>query len=289
MILVLLTFGDRLENHYQASLAIISYLKSDQIKKVCVVTDRPNFYQYFGEQVELITINEQIMNDWKGDHDFFWRIKMKGIEAATLNNPDQHILYVDSDTVYVDKIGELMIGLEAGSSYMHELEGKLSQLPSKTTKNMWKSLNGKSFAGLRIDSDAEMWNAGVIALPKSHAIETIQYAIELCDQMCATNCTRRLIEQFAFSIALKDKLGLAAAENVVAHYWGNKPNWNTKITEFFMYSKLNGLTFEQDLERFEPEEFIQIPTVLREKNTKHKLQRLLNKVMKPKEIRLFNR
>ena len=99
MILVLLTFGDRFENHYQASLAILSYLKSDQINKVCVVTDRPNFYQYFEEQVKLITINEQIMNDWKGEHDFFWRIKMKGIEAAALNNPNQHILYVDSDTV----------------------------------------------------------------------------------------------------------------------------------------------------------------------------------------------
>ena len=37
-----------------------------------------------------------------------------------------------------------------------------------------------------------------------------------------------------------------------------------------MYSKLNGLTFEQDLKRFEPEDFIEIPTVLREKNTKHK-------------------
>lgn len=287
MVLVLLTFGDRLENHYQASFAILSYLKSKQINHVCVVTDRPEFYQYFGDKVDLIEINDSIMQEWRGEHDFFWRIKMKAIEAAAFKHQNQDILYVDSDTIYVQNLDKIKKNLDIGTAYMHEKEGKISQLPSKTISNMWKILNGNTYGSFTIDEQTEMWNAGVIAIPRQQALDVINYAIQLCDEMCATDCPRRLVEQFAFSLSLKEKLNLMPAEAEIAHYWGNKPEWNQKIVEFFMRSTLSGYTLEQDIKRFNPNKFISLPIIYKEKSTKDKLIKLLNRIMKPKEIRHF--
>ncbi|WP_283129884.1 hypothetical protein [Enterovibrio norvegicus] len=287
MILTLLTFGDRLENHYQASFAILTYLKSDLISKVCVVTDRPKYYEYFGDRVDVIDIDQNIMNEWRGKDDFFWRIKMKAIEAATLHNPEQDILYVDSDTFYVRDMEIISKGLSQGKSFMHENEGKISEMRSKTPRNMWKSLQGKSFSGVLINEDTEMWNAGVIALHRDHAKQTISLAIDICDEICKTDCPRRLVEQFAFSIALKHTSTLTAAENQIGHYWGNKPHWNAKIVDFFMFSLLSGSCVEADIDRIKTIDLESSPTVYKEKSTKGKVQNMLDKVFSPKDVQYF--
>ncbi|MDD1793600.1 hypothetical protein LRP50_10715 [Enterovibrio sp. ZSDZ42] len=287
MILTLLTFGDRLENHYQASFAILTYLKSDLISKVCVVTDRPKYYEYFGDSVDVIEIDQNIMNEWRGSDDFFWRIKMKAIEAAALRNPEQDILYVDSDTFYVRNMDVIANGLSKGQSFMHENEGKLCGMTSKTPRNMWKSLQGKTFAGVTINEDTEMWNAGVIALHRSHAKQTISLAIDICDEICKTDCPRRLVEQFAFSVALKHSSILTAAENQIGHYWGNKPDWNAKIVDFFMFSTLSGSSFEEDLARVQTLELSTLPTVYKEKSIKGKVNKLLDRVFPPKEVQYY--
>lgn len=287
MILTLLTFGEKLENHYQASFAILTYLKSDRISKICLLTDQPSFYKYFGNRIDIIEIDQKIMDDWRGKYDFFWRIKMKAIEVAALSNPNKNILYVDSDTFYVDNMEIIENGLNNGLSFMHENEGKLAEISSKTPQRMWKSLSGKTFPSITINKDSEMWNAGVIALSGHNACETISLAIEICDQICATNCPRRLVEQFSFSLALKQTSILTEAENIIGHYWGNKSQWNEKITEFFMYSTLSLSSMENDLKRIQEINLESLPTVYKEKNIKDKIKKLLDIIFHPKDIQYF--
>ncbi|USH02598.1 hypothetical protein K6Q96_00685 [Grimontia kaedaensis] len=287
MILTLLTFGDRLENHYQASFAILSFLKTPLIEKICVVTDRPQYYNYFGSYVDIIEINKEIMDEWRGEHDFFWRIKMKGVEAAILKNPNQNIMYIDSDTFYVHNLEQIVTGLNNGYSYMHEKEGTLSNSSSSTFLKMWKSLKGKTFSGITITDQSEMWNAGVIAISAQKARDTISLAISICDEICATNCTRRLVEQFAFSIALKSVGNLSSAETQIGHYWGNKEQWNAKITDFFMHSLLTDSNLENDIIRIKELQLDNLPTVYKEKSIKRKVHNLLDKLLPPKEVRHF--
>lgn len=287
MILTLLTFGDRLENHYQASFAILTFLKSDLISRVCVVTDRPRYYSYFDERIDIIEINDDIMNDWRGEHDFFWRIKMKGIEAAAKKNPGKDLLYVDSDTFYVKDLNVIKQGLDENLSFMHEKEGKLAGSTSNTFNKMWRSIAGRTFAGVKIDENSEMWNAGVIALSGNHAQDIIEHAISICDEICQTDCTRRLVEQFAFSLALAHSTKLTAAEMQIGHYWGNKEAWNAKIIEFFMYSKLSNSGMKEDLLRLQEVDLENLPTVYKEKSIKGKVNRLLHKLFPPKEVQYF--
>ena len=72
MNLILLTFGKRTETHSQAAFSILSFLKDPLIKKVIVITDYPDFYRIFGDKVECLCINDELLKQWQGKHQFFW-------------------------------------------------------------------------------------------------------------------------------------------------------------------------------------------------------------------------
>lgn len=46
MNLLLLTFGDNTDNHQQAVFAALSFMRDPHIRRVLVVTDRPDFYRW---------------------------------------------------------------------------------------------------------------------------------------------------------------------------------------------------------------------------------------------------
>lgn len=288
MKLVLLTFGEQIEHHYQASFAILTYLTSPQVSSVCVITDRPSFYQYFKDKIEIIEVNESQLKTWRGHYDFFWRIKIQAIKHVVQQAPGEDILYIDSDTFLAGDLVGFEAALQKGESYMHTCEGSLCRLQSKTERSMWRDLRGTVFGPVTIDENSEMWNAGVVLLPSKKAMDMLSLATQLCDGMCATRCTRRLIEQFSLSLALKELGPLRAADREIAHYWANKNQWNSLITEFFMYSKLTESTLEQDLNRVKELDFRKWPIYIKERNTKRYLKYLLDKAMPPKVVRYFD-
>ena len=289
MKLVLLTFGENLENHNQASFSILSFLSNEFISGVTVVTDKPEYYKYFGENIDLVVIDKEIMKKWRGKYDFFWRIKMKAIESAIAANPNEDILYVDSDTIIAGKgLKKLQTNLDLKNAGMHEKEGDLSELKSKTERKMWKSLKGLTFSGVTISKHSEMWNAGVIFFPKALALEMVELSIKICDEICATNCPRRLVEQLSFSLALFSFNPLVAVNDEIVHYWGNKDEWNKNISRFFSFSLLSNTCLEDDIQRIKLFNYAHLPIIRKEKNTKHKLINLINKVMQPKMIKYFS-
>ncbi|MDH2997828.1 hypothetical protein A1D22_00565 [Pasteurellaceae bacterium LFhippo2] len=287
MNLLLLTFGERLENHYQSTFCILSFLKDPLINKVIVVTDRPEFYQFFNDKIEIITINADTLNEWKKPYDFFWKIKIKAVEMVIDKYPEQHLLYVDSDTFLATNLAKIHSELEQGNSLMHICESPLSAIGSKTLRNMYNSLNGKSFAGIAINEKSEMWNAGVIALPSSKAKDIIQLTIQSCDEMCATDCTRRLIEQFAFSISTKHLTPLKSCETTIGHYWGNKEEWNLAISRFLVNNQLKAKTVDEYIEDLKEYDWNAIPLEKKKRNTAEKLKKVVDKLFPIKKIRYF--
>lgn len=152
MNLVLLSFGSKIENHYQAAFSILSFLVKDEIEKVIVVTDNPEFYNLFKDKVEIIAINDQELESWKGKFNFFWRIKIKALETVINKNPNKDLLYVDSDTFLFGDTAAIKDGFSKGYSFMHIEEELLSKGNSKTVRNMWKVLQNKTFCGVEINS-----------------------------------------------------------------------------------------------------------------------------------------
>ena len=227
MNLLLLTFGDRAENHHQAAFCILSFLKDPCIGRVLVMTDRPAFYTWLqagaavaqgegsmaGEgrersaAIEVLPISADTLQDWQGPQQFFWRIKIKAVEHALQRHPDQHLVYVDSDTFLATDLSALQAGLDAGQVFMHCRENALADRNSRTLTRMRRALVGQTLAGVPFDGQTEMWNAGVVALPAAQSRALVDHALRLCDALCATACPRRLVEQLAFSVALKGSQG----------------------------------------------------------------------------------
>ena len=157
--------------------------------------------------IEVLPISADTLKDWQGTQQFFWRIKIKAIEHALQRHPDQHLVYVDSDTFLATDLSALNAGLDAGQAFMHCRENALADRNSRTLTQMRRTLVGQTLAGVTFDGRTEMWNAGVIALPASRGRTLVDHALQLCDAMCASTCPRRLIEQLAFSVALKGSHG----------------------------------------------------------------------------------
>ncbi|OOF36584.1 hypothetical protein [Rodentibacter heidelbergensis] len=288
MNLLLLTFGQKLENHYQAVFCILTFLKDPQIKQIIIVTDYSAFYGFLGDKVKIISIDEKTLVDWKGKQDFFWRIKIKAMELVIHQYPDDHLLYVDSDTFLASNLQSIVQKLDENIGLMHTFEYKLSgKNRSKTVRRMLSSLNDKVFFDIRINQQSEMWNAGVIAVPKAHAKAMINLSLGLCDAICETACPRRLVEQFSFSLALNHFTPLHPCEEVIGHYWGNKAEWNQFIGQFFVDVLLKQKTLEQCVEELKEFNWQRLPLERKLPSANSKIKRLIDWLFPNKAMKYF--
>jgi len=274
-----LVFGEAQHNHLQANFAILTHLKEQTaLSKIVVMTDAPaNYRAIDDERVVVDAINIDDLTDWRGPHDFFWRIKIKALEAIAERYPGDHVMYTDADTFRFGDLADIQQKLENGETLMHAREGKISELSTRTEKEMWKQCRGKSFGGIAIDAKSTMFNAGVVAIPRTLVKEAVALALHICDDMCAAGVTRRLIEQFALSLALAEVGKLKAANATIGHYWGNKAGWNKLINGFFLRHHLAGSTYTEQVADVANIDFRSIPIYRRSSGTQNKLHKLVDK------------
>ena len=287
MNLVLLTFGRHSENHYQAMFAALSFLKDPLINKVVILTDQADFYRLIQEKAEIIHLDQKQLLEWQGPQQFFWRIKIKALERVQSDYPSDHLLYIDSDTFLAGDLKSIHTQLNAGHVLMYKRESVLADKTDKTLRKMYRTLNGKTLAEVKINGQSEMWNAGVIGLPASQAESLIRRALRLCDEICSTSCPRRLVEQFAFSLALDSTAKLHGCEQSIGHYWGNKTEWNQHITKFFADAMLKRLEYKECICLISRFNWQSVPLEKKRRRTNEKLKRLVDKLFKDKNIRHF--
>ena len=308
MNLLLLTFGDNTYNHQQAVFAALSFMRDPHIRRVLVVTDRPDFYRWLsgtarnapfiddgdgdtsGKQgmapVEILPITAETLTAWQGPQQFFWRIKIQAVAMAVRQYPDQHLLYVDSDTFLAGSLADMVRQLDAGAAYMHCFEDCLGDRNSRTLTRTRRALSGRTLEGITLSGRHEMWNAGVISLPASTAAERVAQALQLCDAMCATDCPRRLIEQFAFSLVLQQGT-LHPCQDVIGHYWGNKAAWNRLIAGFLAEARLKDETVAQAVARGGQVDWRALPLEHRQRRWVLRLKAGIDWVLPPKKLRHF--
>lgn len=285
--LVLMGFGDTLENHYQAAFSILSFMKDQRLGRVLVVTDRPDYYRFLGDRLEIIPVDAQTLQDWQGPHRFFWRIKIKAIEAAAARLAGQPLLYIDSDTFLATDLADIEHQLGKGNALMHLFEDRLGDRSSSTLARMHDSLKGRTLAGFNIGDDSAMWNAGVIGLPGDTAGSLIARSLALCDAMCATSCPRRLIEQFAFSVVLQQGATLVACDQAIGHYWGNKPEWNAFIARFWAEARLRNDDLDACIEAVRKIDWQALPLEKRSRRSIERLRHGIEKLFNSSKTRYF--
>ena len=277
--------GNNTVYHTQCYFSILSFLVyKENVNGIYIYTDFPEFYKSLGEKVRVIPLDQQKIDEWRGEHDFFWRVKIKVLEDFSKNNPEQLLVYLDTDTFLYQSSEKLLSALKTNNvSFMHKRETILWQKGHKQHK-MWEQIHGKKFGGIVIDRDAYMWNAGVVALPAERQLATIQQALLVCDEMCAQGVTKKLIEQFSLSLMLGINYELRASDDVIGHYWGNKDGWNALISDFLMKLYFENKTIDEMVLAMQQFDFKQIPIYLRIPTQRKRFLKLIYKIFKDKRV-----
>ena len=285
MHLIYLVFGTNVRNHFQANFSMLSFLRQPEaLDGITVVTDAPQFYEHLRGRVGVLPVAEATLREWKGEFDFFWRIKIKALEEVARQRPGVALLYLDSDTFLHGSLPALQARLARGEAFMHEREGALAELRSKTDRRMWEQVQHKAFGGVTLHERHGMWNAGVVGIPAEKTAQAIALALNICDDFSRQQVTPRLIEQFALSVALEETYALHPARPYIGHYWSTKDEWNEHIAAFLLESHLRQRTVVEELAALEGFDFRVAPVKKMLKNTRWRLHHLVDRLFPPKEI-----
>ena len=285
MHVIYLVFGTNVRNHFQANFSMLSFLQQPAaLDGITVVTDAPDFYRHLAGHVTVMPVDEATLREWKGEFDFFWRVKIKALEAVAQQRPGVALMYLDSDTFLHGALPELQARLSAGQAFMHEREGALSELRSKTDQRMWSQVRQKTFGGVQLHERHGMWNAGVVGIPAEKAVAAIALALRMCDDFSRQQVTPRLIEQFAISVALEETFPLHAARPYIGHYWSNKDEWNEHIAAFLLESHLQKWSVTEEIAQLAQFNFQVAPVKKMLKNTRWRLYHLVDRIFPPKEL-----
>jgi hypothetical protein len=286
MRLLYLVFGDNLQNHFQATFSILSFLrqKSSGLAGITVITDAPDFYQHLTSDIEVQVIESATLREWQGKHNFFWRAKIKALEFTAQQYSDLPLLYLDTDTFLHGSLSQLSQALNADTAFMHESEGPLAGLSSKTERLMWQQIKGRTFGDIQIQEQHQMWNAGVVGIPAARNLEAIALALRICDELCEQQVTPRLIEQFALSVGLAETYSLQEARPAIGHYWSTKDEWNSSISAFLLESHLKKRTVADELAAISLFDYRKLPIKKKLRNTKRRLDRLSHHMFPPKQV-----
>jgi lipopolysaccharide biosynthesis glycosyltransferase len=285
MNILYLVIGKNPLHHAQTCFSIYSFLnQTDVTDRVYVITDAPEFYNRLSEKINIIPVNQAQLEDWQGEHKFFWRAKIMALEHICTLHPDESVLYLDTDTFLFGNLETLKSDLK--NPMMHLNEGKLSERKSKTEKRMWQGVKNKIFGGITIEEKHCMWNAGVVGIPANKGLKICELALNICDEMLSEGVTPYFIEQFSSSVALSENGDMKAADKYIGHYWSNKDEWTDAIYQFLITSTLKNNSLEADIEAINQFDFSKNAVLKRVPNTQIRLKKLVEKWF-PSEEKVF--
>ena len=278
MNLLYLTFGNNPTIHSQTAFSVYSFLSQPAaVGSVNIITDNTSFYQHLLPHANLIQVTKDELEEWKGKHSFFWRIKIKAIERICKLYPGEPVLYLDTDTCLLGDAEKIKNDFYNGRAFMHDDEGYLSAKTTKTQKNMWRQIAGKTFGNLQMQPVDHMWNAGVVGTPNTEDGADCKLALAICDEMCGEGVTRYFIEQYALSLSLEKTYGLLEAKTEIVHYWSAKELWTGKIDDFFLEAYFAKWDVEKILANMKQLDLSGLPVYQKVKSTNVRLKGLVDK------------
>jgi hypothetical protein len=203
--------------HYKHDLPLILF------------TDCPNFFEpYFsGQNVTYVFLTPEKIKHMRGEIDFLHRMKIALIEEA-FSMAKSHLIYIDSDTFFVNDPSNYLFRLEKGMCHMHVPEYSFSairemKLPAAREAHAFLDLieNNKFVIStgeeISIDVSHYSWNAGAMFLPY-FVKDYLDDVFALTDQFYPKT-KHHASEQFAFSIILQMKTKVYGSNDAIYHYW----------------------------------------------------------------------
>lgn len=253
--LVFLSYGKEFE-YYKAIFSVLSFFawtKSEKIARVSVLiyTDNPSFFQRYLKdfKIEYITLTDLILRDMMGNTDYIHRRKVGVIDLTFKAFPERDLLFIDSDTFFIDETDELLSGFAKDKSFMHKREYNFEEGLSlfkgfnqgEYPERFINYITGREFVvGGHIERFNKYdfsWNSGVLGLNRSF-VRYMPDVYKLTDDFY-NNSQWFISEQLAFSLVLQKRTEIRPTDNIVLHYWGKRQKalFDRSIKEFLDRNK----------------------------------------------------
>lgn len=211
----------------EALLSILSYLKQarDEAAQILVYTDNPaHFRAVLGEvaAVEYQVVAPAQWRKWRGEIDFVHRVKIKVLQHAAAHYAGS-LLYVDTDTIFLQSPAEIFTALARAERFMHIGEGRLrdgNPLNRKINRFLQHSSANPTLPGGAITPATRMYNAGVLGLRSTDA-PLLTEVLALTEQLYRLY-PKHVMEQLAFSVVWVRAGIVREAAPWIYHYWNLK-------------------------------------------------------------------
>ena len=253
-----------------ALLSVLAHAPDPAAVEICVCTDRPQAFRWFGGRVRVLAIDQATFARWKGPHDYFFRTEIEVLRHLAAQG-EAHLVYLDSDIIVTRDLGPFLAQVAAGTPFMHLREREISTSGRAGIKQLWSQVRGKAVDGMAVPEPCWMWNAGVMAVSWDQRGLVDRVAM-LCDGLMAQGATHWLVEQLSYSLVFGATGKLAAAEPWMVHWWGNKPGFDAAIARFLLAVHQDGANVDEAVHRFHSQP-IRLPLVVR-KRWWHRLLRV---------------
>lgn len=287
MVVVYLVWGDRLALHLEAAFSMLTVLADAQPKTVCVVTDYPEYYAFLKDRIDIQTVTSEKFREWRGPRDFMFRLKVMGFQYATERYPGKDILYLDSDTFFRGSLAKIQEHFDNGGVCMHETSGSFCKLTDNSNKRLWKHINGRKFLDYTVDSATQKYNAGVVGIPGAVAADLIRDILGCTDELFARSGHFNA-EETTYSTILQSRENFRTVDDHVGHYWGNRPQWNSIVSDFFNRCFTAGMSLEEMISASVRDvDFSAIPVHVSRSRRYRQLTSLVGKIWQPRHIRYF--
>ena len=279
-----LTFGNNTEYHVQAYLSILSSLKQMKANdRIVMVTTVPELYKRVASWIDIVSIDEQQVKEWKGKYQFMFRAKTMILKQMVSHYANDHLLFLDTDTFLYGSLDEIRGLLDNGQALMHKDEGRINQMQGSSLQ-MWKTVAGKKYAGIEIKEEHHMWNSGVIGIPCQKMQKIFDDALLILDGMLDEGVKSFTVEQYAMSVNMLTHAQVVEGDKYVGHYWGNKQEWQQFACSFLLESYMRNRTIEEDLEQIVDSLWSSVPIFRHRSNTARHLKDLIGKVFPDRNI-----
>lgn len=276
MNIVLLAFGDNLLYHIQAYFCILSLLKyRDEEDTITLYTDAPKYYNRFKGYATVIELTDSMITEWMKDYDYLFRVKLKVMEDSAKKHPDNHLVFIDCDTVVTSPLSNIKALLDKGKGIMYNDEGHPSKMKGASLA-MWKALKGKTIEGCVISEKHNVWNSGVVGIPHTKVDHVIGLAIQVCDYILETGVKCFTAEQYALSVAMKEYCKIVPVEKYIIHYWGNKDEWTSLIITFICNSFLKDKSVDQEVKALAKVDVDDLPLRVKKSHTLQMILKVMN-------------
>ncbi len=215
----------------QALLSVLSLLEYGPIPgRILVYTDRPDEFEKL--PVEPVLLDKDTIRSWKGRYGYTHRIKVELLRSL-FKGCDGHLVFVDSDTVWMRSPEGIYKSLQEGCAVMHVRENQLSNSFFPQYLRVLENTDLIKKESIPVVPVEQFWlyNSGVLGLPSSMEPSFLEEALRMCDLLSrSAPFTMEWVEQVAFSyIFLGHGMRIDTCDSDLRHYWGGSFEFSRRL------------------------------------------------------------